>query len=826
MNRRLLFSTAITIFIACILWGVAILSLGEPPYWVLIITTVFAIVVSQVLTEYLRRESEEINPTSQPNAKSKPTSAEDEDDLKNQYKRVVRQKANLQARLDEQKMLRQFDEALNFTISFDGMLWLIYTNCIEAVNGRDFRIYIRDDDSNQLYTAFYADEYESKERRRVSEYEGIHRKVYDERIIQVVDIGQVWEYKDNDNRAWLVAPLNSGATSVGAIEVSHPELGKAFSPQDYEIITRLSYQAANSLDNWKTNRRLQIRAGQMESLVEVIRTITAVLSVEELLKLALDKAVELLEVESGSFLLVDEQTGKLNFVAVTGPAGSDLKGSDIPFGRGIASKVAKTGEAKMVNDVADTGTWYKGIDEQTSYKTESILTVPLKSDKAVLGVLQIVNRLNEQPFTKDDQELLSAFADAAVVALNNARLHEQTDIDLQNRVNELSLLQQMDRDLNSTIEVEATFTNILGWLKRLYEADAGAIMLFTAEDEWLSGKEFGYPNTLNSLNLTFETLPKLMEQAMESSEPIMSVNLKEDEESQPLREETQSQIILPILIDGKSAGIVSIEKDTTEGFTDFELQSATTLINHCAPVLANARLYHRVQTANYAKSEFVSIVSHELKNPLTSIKGYGDLLLSGLSGKLTDQQIEFVKTIHINVRRMNRLIKDLTDASRIDTGELSIEPSPMPFNTVISDTITTIQAVADKKNIKIHLDMLSHSPIVYGDQERLVQVMSNLMSNACKYSPDNSNIYVAVSNGNNQVKLSVRDEGYGISSDDQAKMFTRFFRSEDPNIRKATGTGLGLSISREIIEKHGGELDFTSDLEAGTEFWFTVPLAD
>ncbi len=320
-----------------------------------------------------------------------------------------------------------------------------------------------------------------------------------------------------------------------------------------------------------------------------------------------------------------------------------------------------------------------------------------------------------------------------------------------------------------------------------------------------------------------------MGKAMQSNEPIMSSNLhadQGDEEVRPLREATQSQIILPILIDGKAAGIVSIEKDTPDGFTEFELQSVTTLINHCAPVLANARLYHRVQTANYAKSEFVSIVSHELKNPLTSIKGYGDLLLSGLSGKLTDQQIEFVKTIHINVRRMNRLIKDLTDASRIDTGELSIEPSPMPFNTVISDTITTIQAVADKKNINIHLDMLSHSPIVYGDQERLVQVMTNLMSNACKYSPEDSNIYVAVTNGNNRVKLSVRDEGYGISSEDQAKMFTRFFRSEDPNIRKATGTGLGLSISREIIEKHGGELDFTSDLEEGTEFWFTVPLAD
>ncbi len=783
--------------------------------------TLLAIVAGQLLTDRLHHE-----PSAETTESEQSSAADENEDLKNKYKQLVRQNTNLHNRIDEQKMLRQFDEALNFTISFDAMLWLIYTNCIEAVNGRDFRIYIHDDTTDQLYTAFYADDYQNKERRRVPEFEGLHRKVFDERVLQVVEVGQVWEYKDDSNRAWLIAPLSSGAASVGALEVSHPEIGVDFSPQDYEIITRLSYQAANSLDNWRTNKRLEIRAGQMESLVEVIRTITAVLSVKDLLELVLNKAVELLDVESGSFLLVDDDTGKLNFVAVTGPAGDSLVGAQLPYGRGIASKVAKTGEARMVNDVADTGTWYQGIDHETEYKTESILTVPLKADKKVLGVLQIVNRKNKQPFTKDDQELLSAFADAAVVALNNARLHEQTDINLQNRVQELSLLQQMDRDLNSNIEIEATFNNILGWTKRLYAADAGAIILFTAEGEWLSGQEFGYQRPLEDLQFNQETAPGLMGKMLQMSEPWMSPNVEAEAEYESVRSKTASQMLIPIMIKGQATGLVSIEKDIPDGFSQDDLESAARLINHCAPALTNARLYHRVQMANYAKSEFISIVSHELKNPLTSIKGYGDLLLSGLSGKLSDQQAEFVSTIHINVRRMNRLIKDLTDASRIDTGELSIEPAPMPIDTVISDTITTMQAVADKKNIDIHLNMLTQSPIVYGDQERLVQVMTNLMSNACKYSPENSNIYVSLTNGGNQVKLAVKDEGYGISAEDQAKLFTRFFRSEDPNIRKATGTGLGLSISREIIEKHGGELDFSSELEKGTEFWFTVPLAN
>jgi signal transduction histidine kinase len=285
-------------------------------------------------------------------------------------------------------------------------------------------------------------------------------------------------------------------------------------------------------------------------------------------------------------------------------------------------------------------------------------------------------------------------------------------------------------------------------------------------------------------------------------------------------------MVLPIMIKNQAAGIVSIERNIIDAFSKEDFQSATTLINHCAPTLTNSRLYHGVQAANHAKSEFISLVSHELKNPLTSIKGYADLLLSGLAGKLSGQQTEFVETIHTNVKRMNRLILDLTDVSRIDTGQLSVKPERMPIGAVISETITTIQAVADKKNIKIHLEMLPHSPIVYGDQERLVQVMTNLMSNACKYSPENSNVYISLTNGGNQVRLAVKDEGFGISPEDRDKMFTRFFRSEDPNIRQAPGTGLGLSISRAIVERHGGELGFESELGAGTEFWFTVPLAE
>ncbi|MFT5193516.1 MAG: signal transduction histidine kinase [Cellvibrionaceae bacterium] len=806
MKRRTLLLPAITIIIALFLWIFTVFTIGEIPLWGMLLIILASVLIGQILPNYLT--------TNEPVELS-------EDNGSSKTDLTHRQVANLQKRLDELKMLRQFEEALSFTISLDAILWLIYTNCQEVVDGHNFRIYINDYQSEELYTAFYVDK-----GQRMPQFEGLGKKVLDGRVQNVIDIGQVWEYKDDENRFCLIAPLNSGADYVGAIQVSHPETEIPFSPEQYELFSRLSYQSANALDNWQTRDWLKIRANQMESLAEVIRTITAELTPENLLDLVLTKAVELLDVESGSFLLVDDDTGQLEFVAASGPVRNDLVGTRLPFGQGIAGQVAQTGEPKMVNDVSDTHTWFEGIDSKTLYKTESILTVPLKFNKTVLGVLQIINRKNEASFTKADQQLLSAFADAAVVALRNARLYQQTDVKLQERVQELSLLQKLDRDLNANIEMDATFGTILGWVKRLYSADAGAIILFTDEGEWLGDQEFGYDRSLSTLNYKQMTLPGLMGKVLKTGIPTLTGNAEEEELYHAFRRETRSQMILPITIKNQAAGIVSIERNAEDAFSQEDLQSATTLLNHCASSLANSRLFYGVQAANYAKSEFISIVSHELKNPLTSIKGYGDLLLSGLSGKMSDQQTDFVRTIQTNVKRMNRLIRDLTDVSRIDTGQLSVQPEPMPIGAVVSETIMTIQAVADKKNIAIHLDMLPDSPMVLGDQERLVQVMTNLMSNACKYSPENSNVYVSLTNGGNRIKLAVKDEGFGISKEDQGKLFTRFFRSDDPNVRQAPGTGLGLSISRAIVERHGGEMNFESILGQGTEFWFTIPLAD
>jgi signal transduction histidine kinase len=185
---------------------------------------------------------------------------------------------------------------------------------------------------------------------------------------------------------------------------------------------------------------------------------------------------------------------------------------------------------------------------------------------------------------------------------------------------------------------------------------------------------------------------------------------------------------------------------------------------------------------------------------------------------------------------MGQLIQDLTDISRIETNHLRVELAPVSFTNVISDTLQIVRGPCDGKSINLHLDLPTDLPLVLGDKERLVQVTTNLLSNACKYSPPETDVDVIVRATMMAVKpdqpeqpmviCSIKDKGYGISEEDLKQLFTKFFRADDPNIRKATGTGLGLSITKGIVELHNGRIWVESELGQGTTFHFVIPQAN
>jgi signal transduction histidine kinase/transcriptional regulator with GAF, ATPase, and Fis domain len=733
----------------------------------------------------------------------------------------------LETRIAELDQLSQFSQALNFTIDLDVLLELVFTNYQRLLGTLNFFVALRDVATYQLYPAFCVENGE-----RLPEREGRHLTVTESQVHGVATTGQAYYDTDSQGCVWWYAPLNAGAETLGVI-YTYFDNSQHLPSRQKQLFALFADRTAVALDRLHTRQALADRAQQLEIINEVTLSLAATLELEPLLNLIMDKAMELLDTEAGTFMLTIEDTGELEFRVVRGPASEELLGKRLPIGTGLAGAAAQTGRSVRQNRVQEDKRWLGDLSTEAKFISESILTVPLLRGNAVLGVVQVINKRNGAPFHPEDETLLSAFAGQAVVALENARLMEQTDQELQERVSELFTLQQLDRDLNTTLDLEHVLNLTLDWGLRVSGGSAGMIILTTEMGQPYLCARRGYDQifTVETLNGSYSD-DGLVSLVLATGEPHITGNVHTEPNYKSHAYTTLSQLTLPIIHKQKLIGVAVIEGDRLHMFQQGDLETAVRMTNHAAVAIANAILYQQVTEANRAKSEFVSMVSHELKTPMTSMRGYTDLLLSGMTGDLTPQQRSFLETIAANIRRMGQQIQDLTDISRLETGQLRVEPTPTAFTNIISETLHTVRGPFEEKNIELHLDLPPDLPLVMADKERLVQVLTNLLSNACKYSPPDTHVHVILSHdqvaleGSEQptavVICAVKDAGYGIAAEDQKHLFTKFFRADDPNIRKATGTGLGLSITKGIIELHGGQIWVESELGQGTTFRFAL----
>ena len=249
----------------------------------------------------------------------------------------------------------------------------------------------------------------------------------------------------------------------------------------------------------------------------------------------------------------------------------------------------------------------------------------------------------------------------------------------------------------------------------------------------------------------------------------------------------------------------------TEGLARAEAETAQRLLTE-----QNERL----READRLKDEFVALISHDLRTPLTSITGYTEL---ALEAELPDDVRGYLDVVARNSDRLLALVNDLLFVARLQAGELSLEPHDVDLAEVVRDTVQALEPRAAAKRIDVAC-VLDSVPAVRADSGRLQQLLDNLVSNAVKFTPDGGSVRVSLSRRNDAVLLEVADTGIGIAADDQRRLFQRFFRAENAVERQLPGTGLGLYISRVIAEAHEGTLTVRSKLGHGSTFRLELPL--
>ena len=429
----------------------------------------------------------------------------------------------------------------------------------------------------------------------------------------------------------------------------------------------------------------------------------------------------------------------------------------------------------------------------------------------------------------------------------------------------LAELLQLGQLLNSSLELSKVLETAIEEVIRFVRAERGFIMLVDSETGRVWGEAVrnlekeALEATLSGIDLQnrAEISCTVVETVLDTGQPLLTHNAMEDPRFSG-RQSVQfsnlrSVLCVPLITQGRVLGIIYVDNRAQSSmFTERQLTMLSAFANQAAVAMENARLYnnlrqsleermklhdelHRQETRQLAleeasrlKSDFIGMVAHELRNPLTSIRGFVQTLMLDDEAVTPELTREFHETIEAESDRLLDMINELLDVSRLESGRpLTLAVKPIELCPLLEKMARRQKFskyyTAQHEIVTQFADDLPET--ILADEDKLNQILSNLLSNAIKYAPDGGNITIAANRNENFIVLSVKDEGVGLTPEQQAKLFRQYERADRDSIKNIPGTGLGLYLAKSLVELHGGTIDIASTPGNGSTFTVRLPIA-
>ena len=704
----------------------------------------------------------------------------------------------------------------------------------------------------------YSREYEQYMRRRrlaPGRDSLVGRIALEGQVVHIPDILADPEYNQPEAaklgrwRTMIGVPLLREGTPIGALTLTRSAV-RPFTEKQIELLTTFADQAVIAIENVRLFDEVQARTEELTEALEHQTATSEVLNVisrsptdaQPVFDAIVQSAARLCEAIFSVVWLYDGELLQvaathnftpevLNKLFKTYPARPDRS---IAAGRAVLDgKIAHLpdllADPEYSHELALAGNW------------RASLAVPMLRDGKPVGAIS-VGKAEAVPFSERQIQLLTTFADQAVIAIENVRLF--TELQASNRDLSQALQQQTaTADVlkvisRSTFDLQVVLNTLVRSAARLCEADMASIARQRGKNFHLVAN-YGYPPGYNQY---IESLP--MEPGRGSAtgrvllegKPIHIIDVLADPEHMMVearkRAGFRTLLAVPLLREGTPIGVLHVLRTTVRPFTEKQIALVETFADQAAIAIENVRLFDEIQDKNRQlqlasenKSQFVSSMSHELRTPLNAIIGLTEMMVKNATRFGTEKAQEPLQRVNRAGTHLLGLINQVLDLSKIEAGKLELNPQTVQLPPLINDVISTAGQLAEQNKNRLVVDAQANLGALTVDPMRLRQILLNLLSNACKFTKAGEVKLAArkVSNGSNFVEFTVSDTGIGMTAEQQAKLFEEFSQADASTAQNFGGTGLGLAIARKLARMMGGDVTVTSEPSKGSVFTVRLP---
>lgn len=609
--------------------------------------------------------------------------------------------------------------------------------------------------------------------------------------------------KEHDVCSVLMMPIVAQDRVIGFLILGDQQ-PRTFSNNDVDLARMLTGQVGTAINSFCISDSAQRREAELATLNNIAAAVTSLLDTQQVYHLVVEKLNEFFRVEAGSLLMRDEETGDLLFVMTLEYGVEKLAGLRIPREQGVAGYVAETQNYAIVHNAQDDPRFYSRISEITGYPTHSILCVPMIVKGRTIGVIELLNKIDEE-FTEEDAQRLMRMAATVGVAIENARLFQEV-------ANGRELLEAI---INSNKD-GIVMANMNGVVKTV---NPKAVQIFQMPREQLYGK----------------TLPELLETFHNRASEITTppwVN-EEDQPSEIIELEFQSpqpcfirQRILPVHdSDGVVIGRLVVFQDIT-GEREVERW----------------------------REEYTGMIVHDLRSPLTAVMNGILMVRKGMGGPVHAEQDKLLGFSYESSQKMMEIVNTLLDISKMEEGRMTLNIDLFSPYHAIDETLKHLKVSAENRRVCLYQELSVNLPMIEGDQDKFVRILQNLVDNAIKFSPNQGSVTIGaacIHQRTGKVTIDtqwgtplpvtfpevpegdwvvfwVKDDGAGIPANYHKRVFEKFTQVEMVKQRKGErqrkGSGLGLTFCKLAVEAHGGHIWVESEEGKGSTFAFIIPV--